>query len=211
LETAEQDPNILAFWLDGSRGKGLATSQSDYDCTMIVKDEVLDDYLRRYEGVGAPGIELSVLTLDGFKHSAAWGGPKAWERYNFAHLKTLVDKTGEVQRLIEEKGTIPPAEIPRFIRHALDHYINQVYRSMKCTRAGQPAAARLEAAEGISPLLDAVFALNGRLRPYFKYIEWELENHPLLKLGIVPKNFLNDLLEILASGDIKIQQDLFYK
>lgn len=70
---------------------------------------------------------------------------------------------------------------------------------------------RFEAAEGINPLLDAVFALNGRLRPYFKYIEWEFENYPPLKLGLAQKDFLNDLLEILTSGDIKIQQQLLCK
>ena len=44
VNDALNDPNILAFWLDGSRGKGVITRDSDYDCTMIVRDEVLDAY-----------------------------------------------------------------------------------------------------------------------------------------------------------------------
>lgn len=211
LEAARNDINILAFWLDGSRGKGLITPNSDYDCTMIVKDEVFEEYRHLYEEVGTPGIELSVLTINAFKQYATWGSAKAWQRYNFAHLKTLVDKTGKVQQLIDEKGTIPPAEAPQFINQSLDHYINQVYRSVKCAHDGQHVGARLEGAEGINPLLDAVFALNCRLRPYFKYIEWELENYPLLKLGVDPKVFLNVLLEILTSANIKSQQSLFSK
>ena len=211
LEAARKDANILAFWLDGSRGKGLITPTSDYDCTMIVTDEVFEEYRHIYKEVGTPGIELSVLTINAFKQYATWGSAEAWQRYNFAHLKALVDKTGKVQQLIEEKGTIPPAEVPKFITQSLDHYINQVYRSVKCARDGQHVGARLEAAEAINPLLDAVFAINCRLRPYFKYLEWELENYPLSKLSVDPKDFLNVLLEILTSADIKSQQSLFSK
>lgn len=115
LEAARRDANILAFWLDGSRGKGLITPRSDYDCTMIVKDEVFEEYRHIYEEPGTPVIELSVFTIHAFKQYATWGSANAWQRYNFAHLKALVDKTGKVQQLIEEKGTIPPVQVPKFI------------------------------------------------------------------------------------------------
>jgi len=181
LAAACADPNILAFWLDGSRGKGVITPFSDYDCTMLVKDEVLDEYRNKYEQLGNPRIDLSVSTFDQFREYAGLGSPQAGHRYNFAHLKALVDKTGEAQKLIDEKGSVPSPEAPQIIRRALNHYINQVYRSIKCTRDGQRTGARLEAAEGINPLLDAIFALNGRVRPYFKYLDWEFKNYPLLK------------------------------
>jgi hypothetical protein len=200
LEAAYRDPNVLAFWLDGSRGKGVTTSHSDYDCTMIVKDEVLDEYRKKFENLGDPKIELSVYTFDGFRQHAAC--------YNFSHLKALVDKTGEAQQLIDSKGSVLSPEASKIIHRALDHYINQVYRSLKCFRDGQQNGARLEAAEGINPLLDAVFALNGRIRPYFKYLEWELKNYPLPKLGITHAEFTEILLEILTSADIKVQQNL---
>jgi Streptomycin adenylyltransferase len=35
VKDAQKDPNILAFWLNGSRGKGVITPYSDYDCTMM--------------------------------------------------------------------------------------------------------------------------------------------------------------------------------
>ena len=211
LATARKDPRILAFWLNGSRGKGTITPHSDYDCTMVVKDEALEEYKARYASLGNPEIELGVLTLDQFRRHAAWGSPEAWDRYNFAHLKALVDKAGEVQALIDEKGSVPSGQIPSCVNRALDHYINQVYRSLKCIRDGHLVGARLEAAEEVNPLLDAVFALNGRLRPYFKYLEWELKNHPLQKFGMDPREFIDSLLEILATADVKAQQGLLLR
>ena len=208
LRDAQTDLNILAFWLSGSRGKGLSTAHSDYDCTMIVTADVLEEYRRKYENLGIIDIELSVSTFDLFRQYAAWGSPEAWDRYSFAHLKALVDKTGEAKALIHEKGCVPPREIPELIHRALDHYLNQVYRAIKCARDGHRVGARLEAAEQIHPLLEAVFALNGRLRPYYKYLEWELKMNPIAKLGIVPDDFLSALLEILTSGDIGTQQVL---
>lgn len=209
LHAAQEDANILAFWLAGSRGKGVVTPHSDYDCAMVVKDEAFEQYRERYEDIGNPDIEVTVFTFNRFRRYATWGSPEAWDRYNFAHLKALVDKTGEAQALIEDKATIPATESSTFVGRALDHYINQVYRSLKCVRDGQYIGARFEAAEGINPLLDAVFALNGRTRPYFKYLEWEFRHYPLLKLGIEPEEFVTVLFEILVSGDVTIQQALF--
>jgi hypothetical protein len=84
VKDAQKDPNILAFWLDGSRGKGVITPYSDYDCTMIVEDEAFDDYREKYEGFGNREVELRVLTFDLFRKHAAWDSPAAWDRYNFA-------------------------------------------------------------------------------------------------------------------------------
>ena len=30
-----------------------------------------------------------------------------WDRYNFAHNKPVIDKTGELTKIMEEKGTLP--------------------------------------------------------------------------------------------------------
>jgi hypothetical protein len=187
----------------------MVTPYSDYDCTMLVADEVLAEYRNKYKELGDPRIDLSVSTFDQFREYAGLGSPQAGHRYNFAHLKALVDKTGEAQKLIDEKGSVPSPEAAGIIRTALDHYINQVYRSIKCTRDGQQAGARLEAAEGINPLLDAIFALNGRVRPYFKYLDWEFKNYPLLKPPPIDgPEFTAALLRVLTSADIRVQQDL---
>jgi predicted nucleotidyltransferase len=212
LAEAKTDPNILAFWLDGSRGKGLVTKYSDYDCTLVVKDEVLAEYEKKYENLKEPGIDSNVRSISSFYNYAAWGSPTAWDRYNFAHLKPLVDKTGKIQKLFREKSVVPKNEIKNFIAGSLDHYINQVYRSLKNFRDGRVPAARLEAAEQIAPLLDALFALNdGRLKPYYKYLVWELEKFPLKKFPLSRKRFIEKLLTILETADVKTQQEIFLK
>jgi hypothetical protein len=141
LERMWIDDNVLAFWLDGSRGKDQATADSDYDCTMIVRDAVWRDYHARHASAGRSGIDLTVLTLGQFRSEAAWGSPDAWKRYNFAHLTPLIDRTGSIQMLFDEKAHVPPPVIDSFIRAAVDHVINQVFRALKCLRDGDAPAA----------------------------------------------------------------------
>jgi hypothetical protein len=61
----------------------------------------------------------------------------------------------------------------------LDAYINQLYRCVKSRRDGVADAALLDEMESPPWLLETVFALHGRLRPYNRYLRWELENFPL--------------------------------
>lgn len=181
---AERDPNVLAFWLGGSRGKGRATAQSDYDCTVILANDAPDSGRRDIAAFRQPGIDVTIMPLAAFETYADWGSATAWDRYSFAHVTAEVDKTGQVQPLIEAKGCVPPSVVGDFIDSSLDHLINQLYRAVKCLRDGDSAASRLEAAEGVPPFLDATFALHGgRLRPYYKYLAWELEAYPLERLA----------------------------
>jgi len=91
-----------------------------------------------------------------------------------------------------------------------DHYVNQVYRSFKALRSNLTLAARLEAAEQIPPLLDAIFALHGRVRPYHKYLEWELTAHPLDKISSWDKTqLLSAILDILSTAEVSSQQQIF--
>jgi hypothetical protein len=207
---AQDDPNILAFWLGGSRGKGLAAERSDHDCLMVVADAALVDYRARFQQVGRSDLDCVVSTLDQLRAYAEWGGPEAWDRYSFAHVRVDVDKTGEVQALIDAKACVPAEARPAFIDASLDHYVNQVYRSLKNFRDGRPIAARLEAAEEVPPLLDALFALHdGRLRPFHKYLEWELETYPLDRLPWAPDVFLGRLLAILETAEPDLQREIF--
>lgn len=181
LALAESNTDVLAFWLTGSRGKGRETSASDYDCVLIVKDEAFDAYRRRHAGRDRERTDCSVMTLASLRAHAAWGGPEAWDRYSYAHVRILVDRTaGLCQQILDEKARVPPEEATSFIDGRLDHYLNQTYRALKCLRDALPSAARLEAAEAVAPLLDALFAFDGgRLRPFYKYLAWELETYPL--------------------------------
>ncbi len=83
-------------------------------------------------------------------------------------------------------GAIPPL--------ALDAYMNSLYRGLK---RPDGIGGRLQQAESIAHLLTCLFALEGRVRPFHDYLEWELGNYPL--------EGWNDLLNLL-DGD---QRELF--
>ena len=205
LQRAKDDPTILAFWLGGSRGMGRPTEWSDYDVGIIVADEAYAPLCREF-GLTAPfqadwrpGVDLVVRTFPMLETFAAWGSDEAGYRYTFAHLKALIDKTGRAQPLIDAKARVPPDAAPGFIDASLDHALNQAYRSLKCLRDGDRLASRLEAAQGVNPFLDAAFALHdGRLRPYFKYLAWELEAFPLDRLRFDAKSLLDGLGVVLS-------------
>lgn len=89
MAQARRDPNVLALWLGGSRGKGRPTEHSDFDCLMIVGDEVLAAYCDRFQCRGRDGIDCLVMTLSGFAGYADWNGPQRWDRYSFARAEPL--------------------------------------------------------------------------------------------------------------------------
>jgi hypothetical protein len=162
---------------------GRETEHSDYDCQVILDDAAPAQVRGEIEALAQPGLDLGVVTLSEFEQYAAWGSAEAWARYGHAHLRAIVDKTGRAQPLIDAKGCVPAAAAPAFVAASLDHVLNQLYRGLKCLRDGDPLASRLEAAQAVAPFLDAVFALHGgRLRPYYKYLTWELETYPLERL-----------------------------
>ena len=56
--------------------------------------------------------------------AAAWGEPLAWEilcneRYSFANVAVLLDKTGQVQRLVEREGEHPEERRIPIVCHRL--------------------------------------------------------------------------------------------
>lgn len=208
LEEAKTNPNIIGFFLGGSRGKGFQNEQSDYDPRMIVKNEVAKTYHEKYESMVLEEIDLVVMSLSEFRDYALWGTPEAGDRYDFTHVKALVDKTGEVQKLIDDKGSIPDDNRNDFIAQTLDAYINGVYRSVKCFRNNNETGARLEASTSIPYLLDLVFALHNRPKPFYGYVERELKAYPLEKLPWSGEEFLKKLLTIFSNADPETQQEI---
>jgi hypothetical protein len=111
--------------------------------------------------------------------------------------------------LIDAKARVPAGAISDFIHASLDHALNQAYRGLKCLRDGDPGASRLEAVEGINPCLDAVFALHGgRLRPYFKYLRWELDTFPLSALPFDGATLMQRLLAVMGPDGAIALSDL---
>ena len=82
---------------------------------------------------------------------------------------------------MRRQATLSPEEADGvLIEHdRLDGWVNFAYRALKNDRDGRPLEARLDAAESVPWLLDVVFAIAGRVRPYNKYLPWELRTHPL--------------------------------
>jgi len=208
LDRAKTDENIIGLFLVGSRGKGFDNEHSDYDIKIITNDEVAETYNKEFAVLKSEDIDLVVMSLSELKSYAEWNTPFAWDRYTFSHVKTLIDKTGEIQKMIDQKGLIPEKERHDFIANALDGYINQVFRSIKCFRNQNTFGARLEASVSIPCLLDLVFALHGRPKPFFGYLEKELNLYPLEKLPWKADEFIQKILLILSSADLATQQEM---
>jgi predicted nucleotidyltransferase len=207
LERARRDPAVLAFWLGGSRGTGRPTEWSDYDIGIIVAEEAYAGFRRElgleepFQADWRPGVDLVVRTFPMFEAFAAWDSDERGYRYMFAHLEALVDKTGRAQPLIDAKARVPAGAVAPFVRASLDHALNQTYRALKCRRDGDLVASRLEAAEAVAPFLDAAFAIHDRrLRPYYKYLAWELETWPLSKLSLDGAALLDRLQAVLDTS-----------
>ncbi|MBW3632601.1 MAG: nucleotidyltransferase domain-containing protein [Chloroflexi bacterium] len=200
---------MLGVVLTGSHAQGLATPWSDYDVRLILRDEADDGAPSRYQEDAFPNVDLRVMFLRDFTAYAGWDTPFAWDRYSFAHAQVLVDRTGIVSALVEEKGRIAVEHQSPYVRSELDAFINSVYRSLKCHRKGNALCTRLEASEAVQHGLAVIFALEGRIRPYPVALAHELSAYP-------PRNFPvtgDDLLELIAAiverGDANALQRLF--
>jgi predicted nucleotidyltransferase len=204
---ARADPNVIGLFLGGSRGKGLATPASDFDVYIIV-DKRVGEYRRKFPLRHGEDPEIIVFSLAEFRRHAAIGSESEWNRYTFAHVVPELDRTGEIQELLDEKASLPRDDARRIAADALDAYINQYYRSAKNFRDGDLLAGRLDALESVPYALTTLFALNERIRPYNKYLRWELEQYPLPGDEWSATRSL-PLLEAVADGDVTAQRLLF--
>lgn len=167
--------DVAGAYLFGSRGRGVGVDdRSDWDVWVVARD---DGALARVEARfpyahGAP-VEVASSTLDGLRAHGAIGSSNEWARYQHAHVDVRVDKTdGELAAVLAEKERIPEDARGGLVTEALGGYVNSTYRSLRY-------GTRLDAAESIPYALRAIFGLAGRVRPFNKYLEWELRNHPL--------------------------------
>jgi hypothetical protein len=164
--------------LDGSRGADVpefVTPKSDYDVYIVLR-EASD----RYPFVYGSRIEMISQPLDEFRTHGLPGSGKEWNRPTFLHARVEIDKLdGEIRRLVDEKAHLRPDEARKVVAEALDSYINMLLRSLKNGEAGREVAARLDALESIPYLLTALFAFDGRVRPFNKWLEYLVQRQPL--------------------------------
>ena len=125
-------------------------------------------------------------------------------RWSFAYAQVLRDRdrrphhrrrtpSGHASTTTEQRSILVDQD-------RLDGCVNFAYRALKSHRDGRLLEARLDAAESLPWLLDVVFTLAGRLRPYNKYLPWELREHPLAVPEWSAEAFLPEIERILA-GD----------
>lgn len=207
LKNLKKDPYVIGTFLGGSRGKGFETKDSDYDLYVIVKDKNAQRSKKKYPRYGFKDIELITKSVSEFKKYAAFRGPEDWARYAFTHVKPIFDKSGRLQKILNEKGLIPVSYRKEQIRDFLYMYFNALYRSVKYHKTNF-LASRFEAAESIRHLIGALFALEGRAQPYYGYLENELIKYPLKNLPWKPREFIKTISKILDSADINTQREV---
>jgi hypothetical protein len=181
VETAQSDEGVLGLVLTGSRGRGVFVSPaSDWDVRLVVRDDDLAACVERFATPHGSPVEVAVFSLSSFEQAGAIGSPNEWDRYSYAHADVVLDELGgQIGALVTEKGLLPPVAAREIAERALDTYINSYYRSAKNLRNGLAVEAQLDAAESISPFLTALFAMHERVRPFNKFLCWELEEFPL--------------------------------
>lgn len=175
----EADVRVLGMVLTGSRAReGTATRHSDYDVLLVVDEE--QHGLKEGEERRDARMDVSVMSLGEFRTHALHGSGTEWNRYAFTHAVVLKDATdGLIGELVLAKGRLTSSEASRTATGVLDAFLNGLYRCVKNDRDGNATAARLDAAESLPHHLTYVFALHERVRPYNKYLAWELRRHPL--------------------------------
>ena len=187
------DENVVGLLLAGSRGRGaLVRDESDYDLYVFLRERsLLEAYAARYPTRHGDSIEVILRSREGFAKEPSWN------RYTFCHVEPLFDRSsgwlGETLTAITTVDTTVAGEL-------LDGYINSYYRSLKGT---DELGKLFDAAESVSHFLDFVFAVHGRVRPFNKWLSWELTNHPL------QWNDLGLLERIIRTGDLAEQAALF--
>jgi hypothetical protein len=204
VERAVADPAVLGLVLKGSRAhEGMSTPHSDHDLYVIVADDATTD-LTRFSGHRSAELDLVVLPLSRFRGA----GVPSWERYALARARVVLDRLdGGIARVLADRARLDADEAFRDAGGWLDAYANSVYRSAKNHRDGLLLAARLDAADSMRCLLELLFALHRRPRPYNKYLEWELARHPLP--GWNTEALLRAVDRVSATGELPLQRLLF--
>jgi nucleotidyltransferase-like protein len=197
LEVARGREDVVGLYVFGSRGRNfMVDERSDWDvCVVLCDEEARERFEREFPFAHGSRVETVTATLDELREETS-----EHARYAAAHADVVLDKTGgELTRAVAELESLPGGTRDAVVREALGGCINQTYRSLRY-------GTRLDAAEAIPYALRTIFALEGRVRPYNKYLEWELRHHPL---AAWTAEDLLPLLDGLLAGEADAQRELF--
>ncbi len=210
VDAARADERVVGLVLTGSRGRGpFARADSDWDVRLIVRDEASAEVEPLYGTEHGAVVECAVYSLTEFEQTGEIGSDDEWDRYSYAHCQVVIDELdGRIAELVQAKGVLPADVAHEVAAKALDAYINSYYRSARNLATGLTAEAQLDAADSISPFLTTLFALHERVRPFNKFLRWELEEHPLGDPAWAAEPLLTRLQAIMT-GSLAEQQTLF--
>jgi hypothetical protein len=207
VERARADDDVLGLILTGSRGRNFRVRpDSDHDVRLVLRDDADDTYSTPH---GSP-VEVFVLSRSEFERAGMPGSGSEWDRYSYVRCELVLDKLdGEISRLVDAKAHLSEAEGDALAAAALDDYVNSYYRSARNYQNDLSFEARLDAAESVGPLLSALFALQRRVRPFNKFLGWELQLEPLGDAPWSLEALFPRLQRIVGPGDLAEQQALF--
>jgi hypothetical protein len=211
IEAARADDRVLGLVLTGSRGReAFVRPDSDWDVRLVVRDDALAEAERLFATPRGAPVEAVVFPLMGFEKTGEIGSPDEWDRYSYTHAQVVLDKLdGRITELVAAKGVLQPVEARDIAGRMLDTYINSYYRSAKNLRSEQRIESHLDASEPVPPFLSALFAMHDRVRPFKRFLRWELEQHPLGEETWDAEALLPRLQTITATGARDEQRRLF--
>ncbi len=202
---ADHGDGFLGLVLTGSAGRGMATEISDLDVFVVLSDDAAAGRTTAH----SPEVDEIPWPLSELDTVGAFGTEEWWFRWSCAWAPTLLDRTeGAIEAAVRRQATLTPEEADALLidHDRLDGWVNFAYRALKNNRDGRVLESRLDAAESVAWLLDVVFALDGRVRPYNKYLPWELRTHPV---DGWPADELLGLVSGLLEGDVTAVRETF--
>lgn len=204
VELAAADPAVAGLVLKGSHAHDdMTTEHSDHDLYVVLADGATTG-LARFAGHRTPELDLVIVSLTEFRAA----GMPGFERYALARARVVLDRLdGGIAQILAAKARLDADEAFRDSGEWLDAYANSLYRSVKNDRDGHSLAARLDTADSVRFLLELLFALDRRPRPYNKYLEWELARYPLP--GWDTGTLLDIVDRVSGTGDVALQRSLF--
>lgn len=175
LAEASADRSVIGVVVVGPRAVGrLLHPASDVD-GFVVTTGSFEPWRTRH---GDP-VELWPMTPDEFEVHGL-DADSAWNRPAFLQARVDLDRVGGgIGRAVVRKASLTADEARVTGAAALDAYVNSLYRSLRNLDGGRSLASELDAREAIGPALTAIFALEGRVRPFNKWLVDELQRAPL--------------------------------
>jgi predicted nucleotidyltransferase len=201
LGRAQTDPEVIGVVVFGSRAAGpFATATSDVDCFIVLADDAIDPD-RWHTNHGDP-VEIWAIQLAAFGDHALPGSGTEWNRPAFLRARVDLDRLdGEIERIVERKRRLTAAEAGTTTRTALGEYLNSLFRALRNLEGGRTLEGRLDAVECVGPMLTAAFAFEGRVRPFNKWLRFELAAEPLAEPKLAGLATIADLIVASPTPD----------